>query len=176
MSGLRVALFPGGSSLISRAIRWQTRGRYSHAAILFSDGVLIESREGQGVRRLWPYAAAIYLGAERADLFRLVLPDPPPAAPTPHPVNEPAARAFAEAQLGKSYDLGSVLRFVTRTQESRNGSGKWFCSELAFAILTKAGAPPLARIEPWAVSPEHLSHSPLLEFIATATVVETNLA
>lgn len=164
MSALRVALFPGGSGLISRAIRWQTRGRYSHAAILFSDGVLIEARERFGVRRLWPYAAAVYLGAERAELFRLTV-----------PVQEAPARAFAEAQLGKAYDIGSVLRFITRSQETRTGSGKWFCSELTFATLTKAGAPPLARIEPWAVSPEHLSHSPHLESVGTAPEIPTNL-
>jgi hypothetical protein len=42
------------------------------------------------------------------------------------------ARAFLTAQLGKPHDYTMVARFITRRQESRRTSGKWFCSELTF--------------------------------------------
>jgi len=52
-----------------------------------------------------------------------------------------------------------VIRFITRQQETRKSSNKWFCSELIYASLLKAGIVVLERIEPWEVSPVLLSYS-----------------
>jgi hypothetical protein len=39
-----------GKGVISTLIRWQTRGEYSHAALLMPDGMIVESWQGAGVR------------------------------------------------------------------------------------------------------------------------------
>jgi len=81
------------------------------------------------------------------------------------------ALKFAMAQVGKAYDFTSVLRFISRRQERRTDSGKWFCSELVFAALQKGGVNVLERIQPWAVSPGMLACSPLLLPVGTMKIV-----
>lgn len=134
------------SGLLSWLIKFQTRSEYSHAALLFSDNVLIEATRPK-VRKVVNPAPD-----PKCDWFDLSITD----------AAEAQVRAFSEAQIGKGYDYTMVIRFVTRLQETRRSTGKWFCSELVFAAIQKAGVNLLERIEPWAVSPELLSLSPLL--------------
>lgn len=147
---LRVALHHG-SSLVSRAIRLQTRSAWNHASLVFPSGMLVESLEGQGVTDTRTLDAV--RATERVQTF--VVPG----------LSEPQARAamaFALAQLGKPYDWTMVLRFITRRQEDRKSTGAWFCSELVAAAFRHAGYPLLHRVEPWAVAPGTLALSPLL--------------
>lgn len=155
---LLVALYRG-SGLIGKAIRWQTRSGYAHAALArvedfgpwsgsFGGAALIEAMEGKGVRRL--LAPIDY---HKADWFRVAL----------DAQERAQVWGFAEEQVGKGYDYTMVLRFVSRRQESRKSTGKWFCSELVFAAFASAGVDLLARTEPWEVSPGLLSRSPYLE-------------
>jgi hypothetical protein len=133
----------------SRAIRWQTRGRVNHVSVSFHPGTgcdgFIEATGAGVVFRPVPrpltdlYAAFLVSVAE---------------------AGYQAALAFAHAQHGKRYDWLSLARFVTRQQESRASSGRWFCSELAFVLLRKAGLTPLL-VDPWRVDPERLFQSPL---------------
>ena len=134
------------TGFISWAIKLQTRSEYSHVSLLFSDNVLIEAT--------WPKVRKVENPKPdlKCDWFDLLVTED----------QERTMRCFCEAQIGKPYDLTMVLRFVTRQQESRKSTGKWFCSELAFAAAQKAGINLLERIEPWAVSPELVSLSPLL--------------
>jgi hypothetical protein len=142
-----------GEGFIARAIQWQTRSGYSHASVLLEAAELvIEAREFQGVR-IVPWAEVMASG-ERVDLFRV-------AGLTEE--QEIAVREFLWDQIGKPYDYTMVARFISRRQEERTSSGKWFCSELVFAAFAQAGVKLLERIEPWAVSPGMLSLSPLLE-------------
>lgn len=136
-----------GRGFISRIIRWQTRGPYSHASILLDDGRVLESREFKGVRILDKLSPA---RGESIDIFEITAPLP----------NEAAAIQWALKQVGKKYDYHSIIRFVTRQQQDRTDSGKWFCSEYVFATIAKAGLRLLSRIEPWAVDPNRLSTSP----------------
>jgi uncharacterized protein YycO len=147
---MKVLLFKG-ESIISRLIQWQSRSPFSHAALLFSDGYLVESREFVGVQgfyqsyrdmRGYGECSAFSIKADR--------------------INEPAALEWSVSQLRKRYDYRSVARFITRRQEERNGNGRWFCSEFVFAACQKAGVNLLERIEPWACSPGLLALSPLL--------------
>lgn len=141
---MRILLFKG-KGLISRLIQWQTRGSYSHAAILFDDGVLIEAVEGRGVRKRG------YDPAEGADEFEIV---------NLRLDRMPRLRDFAEKQVGKGYDYLAILRFIDRERMPEND--KWFCSELAFAALKEAGVIALERIDESNVSPHLLSISPFL--------------
>lgn len=151
MTTFRITLHRG-KSVVSRLIRWQTRGDYSHAGIILPDGRFFESREGKGVRSFNGWVAN---EGESVEFYAVQ-------------VNDQQAEeiiSFLEAQLGKGYDWTMVLRFVTREQESRASTGKWFCSELVFAAFQQAGVNLLARTEPWEVSPGLLSRSTLLQRI-----------
>jgi len=140
-----------GQDLLSRAIRWQTRSVYSHAALLRPDGSVIEAWPGEGVReRLIEDWTGI-------DAFTI-------AGCTPQQWN--AANIFARDHLGAHYDWLGVLRFVSRRDDA-DQKLSWFCSELVFASLQHAGITLLERIEPWAVSPGLLANSPLLTRIGS---------
>lgn len=141
---LRVALFTGGDP-IAQLVKWQTRTRYSHAALLLSCGQrVVESYPGPGVR-------IRHLSREdwvKIDLFEV-------EGLTPDLSRQ--ALAFCERERGKPYDWRSVLRFVTRTPARENG--RWFCSELVYAALAHVNIHLLARIEAHNVSPGMLALS-----------------
>lgn len=149
MPQITIALFRG-PGIVSRLIRWQTRSAYSHAAIVMPCGNVIESREGKGVRQLTKLEPT---AKERIDLFTVEV--------TETQLQDIAW--FLNEQLGKKYDWTMVARFVTRRQESRSSSEKWFCSELVFAAFQQAGIDLLRATEPWEVSPGLLARSPLLQ-------------
>jgi uncharacterized protein YycO len=134
-----------GRGLISSLIRWQTRGEYSHAALLMPDGRIIESWQGDGVRIK---TLADWVGVDAYTVVGMT--------------DEQWERAFefARSQLGRGYDYWAIVRFISRDKMPENE--RWFCSELVFAALAHARVAALARIEPWAVSPGLLNLSPLL--------------
>ena len=141
-------LLYSGTSTISRLIRWQTRSQYSHAAAILPDGTLIEAREFEGVLSRYPTISRD-MEAER---FTVEVTD----------AQAEIIERFLKAQVGKRYDYTMVARFVTRRDEARRTSKKWFCSELVFAAFKKAGVALLRDTEPWEVSPGMLARSPLL--------------
>lgn len=162
-----ITAFHRGRGLIAWLIRWQTRSPYSHVSIILPDGTVVESREpeslwgivklmltgkGGGVRRLAGIQHAIKPG-EYADLF------------FPPPMDDSTTAALADwylSQVGKPYDIWMVLRFLSRRQETRASTGKWFCSEFWFAGFLRFGIRLLALTEPWEVSPGGGARSPLL--------------
>jgi len=152
---LAYVLLYRGAGPVAAAIRWQTRGAYAHVALLVPDegelacGYLYEARPDRGVVRRY---TSLYRERERGATVLAV------AAP----LNRDALLAFAARQVGKPYDFTMVCRFVSRQNEARKSSGKWFCSELVFAALAEAGVRLFARTEPWEVSPALLARSPLL--------------
>lgn len=143
---MKIALHKG-SGFISKAIAWQTRSEYTHASVVLRNGQVIESREFEGVRHMSGIDPK-----ENVVLFEVETTD----------AQADKIESFLRDQIGKPYDYGMVARFISRRQASRSESGKWFCSELAFAAFQQAGIDLLKRIEPWAVSPALLSQSPLL--------------
>jgi hypothetical protein len=186
-----VALFRDAPGVVGKLIRWQTRSRYSHAALVFDREfireidptyrlfccgaefnhghalthkfVTIEAREFRGVRLTM---GVVTTPATNVDLFAVE-----PFGATPKAAPETGALPkiwfWAKDELAKDYDYTMVARFVSRRQASRTESDKWFCSELVFAALRKAGIELLRDVEPWAVSPGLLAKSPLLKFQKT---------
>lgn len=147
---LQIALHRG-TGLISRLIQWQQRGEWSHASVVLRSGAMIESREFIGVRQLPKLTAN---KGEFIQVFQVECTDE----------QAEAVEAFLKAQIGKSYDWPMVFGFVSRsTVEGQQSGGKWFCSELAFAAFRAGDIHLLARIDPWEVSPPHLSYSTLLQ-------------
>lgn len=145
--GIPAILLFCGRGAVSRLIRFQTRGEYSHAAILRPDGRIIESWMGDGVRvkrpKDWDCIDAFYV------------PDMTP---------EEGARAisYAQEQMGSKYDWLAVIRFVSRDRLP-DAPTRWFCSELAFAAFSYAGHELFSRTAAYEVSPDLLKRSPLLK-------------
>ena len=150
---MKVVLFKS-KGFFQSLIKWQTRSKYSHAAILTSDGVLIEATTPGGVR-----AIADWKQTPDAEIFKV---EGFGGYWGQRREDENKAIAFLSEQIGKPYDYLMVARFVSRLQESRRTSGKWFCSELVFAAMQKADITLLRDTEPWEVSPGLLARSPLL--------------
>lgn len=142
----KILLFEG-RGFISKLIKFQTRSKWTHAAILMPDGQIVESWQGAGVRvkRLKSYVGVTALGVPRASQqeWEMVI-------------------DYALDKVGAKYDYRSVAQFVTRRKESRSSKDKWFCSELVFASFQHAGINLLKRVEAANVSPGDLALSPML--------------
>ena len=142
---MHLVLYPG-RGIIGALIRWQTRGRYGHAATCY-DGTIYESQYPNGVKcRVFDPAKDKACGVAwyRVDC------------------DEDKAHRFARRQIGKRYDYGSVLRFITRRQATQESRGRWFCSEYAFAQVQKGGVSLFAETEPWEVSPSMMARSVMM--------------
>lgn len=143
----RILLFKG-KGVISRLIRWQTNGQYSHAALQLPDGKIIEAWHKPAEVRVrpplkdWSNVDAFDVEGMTAKQWTL-------------------AAQWAQMQIGKKYDFSGVFRFVTRWRKEQDD--KWFCSELVFAALKYAGVNLLERVQASQVSPTVLSFSPLLK-------------
>lgn len=145
---LQIALHRG-SGIVSRLIRWQQRGEWSHASVILRSGAVIESREFIGVRQLPKLTAA---KGEFIQVFNVECTDE----------QADAIEAFLTKQIGKRYDYPMVFGFVSRsTTEGHESGGKWFCSEVVFAAFLAGGIRLLERIEAFQVSPPILSYSPI---------------
>lgn len=134
-----------GRGLISAAIRWQTRSRYSHAALRLRDGRIVEAWQGSGVR------ITSLDGPAGVDAYRV---------PCMGARQWDDAIAYACRLVGRGYDYWSIVRFVSRRHMPADD--RWFCSELVFCALAAAGVRLLERVEASAVSPALLAVSPLL--------------
>lgn len=136
-----------GNDLLAKAIKWQTRSEYCHAAVATQDRIYEATGKKNVVRRRMIKREDY----EQGDWFAIEVPD------------YEKMEAFLEAQLGKKYDYTMIARFLSRRQATRRSKNRWFCSELVFAALLRGGARLFERIEPWQVSPGMLSYSTKLE-------------
>ncbi len=149
---MKIALF-NSNSFIGRCIKWQSRGKFSHAAIISNFGEIYESREFVGVRKMPTLHAALGGAHDRVELFNVDL----------TPQQTVSVIRFCESHLGKPYDYLSVLRFITRHKEDRASRAKWFCSEFVFDAFKSAGVELFRDTHGWEVSPDLLRRSPLVK-------------
>jgi uncharacterized protein YycO len=142
---LQVLLFRG-TGAFSRLIEWQTRGPYSHAALLLPDGRQIEAwSDGVDIRPHFEDHGS------RVDRFTV--------AATKQQVVKVAN--FARGEVGCAYDWYADFCFVTRMRPPRSDKA-WFCSELVYASLEAGGINLFRGTEAYEVSPSMLARSPLL--------------
>ena len=114
-----------GKSLISKAIRFQTRSKYSHIAVMLDDGSVIEAWHKGGVRKS-PSPSTLHSPGTKVDVFRIDA-----------KFDKDTANRFLHEQVGKKYDFKSVARFLSRRKTRHNN--KYFCSELAEFALAFGG-------------------------------------
>lgn len=145
-----------GISWISKAIRWQTRSKYSHIAIEFDDGSVIEAWHIGGVRRNDTFRT-VHSPKTEVDVFEIV-----------GRYDEKKVLDFLKMQIGHKYDFRSIVRFITR--KSSSVSPNWFCSELANEAFKEGGLALLARISSSHLSPRDIAISPALRLVETKIV------
>lgn len=142
--------FHQGNGFISRAIRFQTRGTYSHVSIVLPSGVVIEAREFKGVQSLSKLTPAA--GDNFVDVFDINRDLP----------NVQNGIEWLWRQVGKKYDYASVLRFLSRRQADKENAGNWFCSDIGFAFVQQCGLDLLRDTEPCETHPVMLSKTPFI--------------
>jgi len=145
-----------GTGLVGSLIKWQTRGKYSHASLMLSCHELFESREFKGVR-----IADIY-EKERIDFFHV----------RANVYQQSLVLSFLEGLTKAKYDYRQVFRFITRMREADGTQGKYFCSELVFDALHKAGIDLFINTEGWEVSPHLISRSPILKRVQYEEILQ----
>jgi uncharacterized protein YycO len=133
--------------LVSRLIRWQTRGPYSHASLILPNGCQIEAwSDGVKLRQQFEAHDSV------VDRFTVAATDDQVAR----------MQDFAVGELGCAYDWVGDACFVTRTTPPGSSATRWFCSELVFATLAAGGVELFRATAAYEVSPSMLGRSPLL--------------
>ena len=133
------AMFCRSNTVGSWLIRTLTWSRWSHVAIVFDDDTVIEA--------LWPRVRKTTLAVAMRDYSEVML------VPFDVP-DEAAARAAAEAQVGKPYDLRALLSFLTH--RNWEDEGKWFCSELFTWVAAQGKLLLFRKDSSYRISPGHL--------------------
>lgn len=130
--------------------RWTTRSDWSHVDCLFDDETVIGATK-EGVQKM--YLSERLAGPRKVRAYRIDIINLP---------NEPAAREFANDQVGCGYDWGAMIgMFLPAKHLDLQDTNRWFCSELVAATIN-AGGVKIARYSSWRLSPGYLDCSPLL--------------
>ena len=127
---MKVALYKGKrggfAGAFDAAVRWWTRGAYSHVELVFSDGMAASSSTRDGGVRF----KRIDFKPDHWDFVEV-------------DGDEEYARAFIAERVGQGYDYFGLFGFVWRPH---SGSALlWFCSEIVLGAL-KFG-------DPWQFNP-----------------------
>ena len=134
-----------GTTFFSKAIRWITRGEYTHNSLVFINGrhcVELEAIEGKGVIKHYPNSP------ETHDFDEYT-------APLDWEQSE-SAYLLPNELLGSGYDKLGIIGFLIHKKV--HNPFKYFCSEYVAYILWKAGYP-LSRREPYRDTPASVCES-----------------
>lgn len=167
MAYITFALYRG-TSWVSRIIKG--RGKYSHIEGVLKDGSCVGAWHIDGVTHKdeeWKYYESnlLYSLSKNhkpgtvVDLFQIKC--------TKEQADEFEKLLLAE--IGKKYDFWSIFCFIVRTPVGENG--KWFCSELIFAILIQLGIWIQVGIKASEVTPNIIGISPVKIFVKQITTV-----
>lgn len=139
-----------GRSPASLAIRWFTRGPYSHASF-YDDASGFEYEAWLNGVTKTPGIGMHHLPQTVVDVFDITL----------SPDANRRLITCLESFLGRRYDPIGLVKFVTRTRQP-DYSRALFCSEYIAAAFQLSGTPLLLRASPFVIHPTMLSYSPLL--------------
>lgn len=154
---IRVAQYKG-TSLVSRAIKFVTWGKYSHTAIMLDNDYIIEAWQGSNCVRVIGSLSEGHKPGTPVDIYSVRMGSD----------QERKFREFVEGQVGKKYDFWGIAGFLRRKDLQRGES--WFCSELFAAGCEHAGVTLLNNVRPAQVSPSMVTRSPI------TTLVERRIA
>jgi len=116
-------IFARKHALGSYIIRLFTFSSWSHVAVVFSDNKVFDVTLAKGVRFS---NLEDFLGEYTdVDIYSVDIPD------------EAAARAFAEEQVGKKYDLSAIFGLIFQREWQEDD--RWFCSEVTESVLASGG-------------------------------------
>ena len=153
MSSIKILQFQG-VSLISRLIRFQTRSKYSHTALLTSNDTVIEAWHKGGVQEV-ESPSTLHTAGTVVDVFDFTW-----------KVDAEAIEEFARKQIGCRYDFLAILRFLSRRSYAEND--RWFCSELIASACERAGSS-LVNLPASQVSPRDIAASVKLKYVGSIT-------
>ncbi len=147
---MKYALFNDKKSVISKLIRlfsWASDSGFSHAAFVFDDGVVYESKEFIGVRKI----AGIHLTMEKGESYTLF-----EVNTTPH--QDRLLREWLDMIIEAKwrYDYWGILGFIFHWKERKQN--QVFCSALVKLGLEKVGVDLFPGLPHWKVCPELLAH------------------
>lgn len=143
------------NNFISRLIKFRTWGPKSHTAFRLNDDDVIEAWHTPlptGAVRATPLIERLsYLDeGEYIDFFDII-----------EDFDEYIAETFIRDQIGKPYDYSAIYNFISRKEY--NNHDRWFCSELVFATIARAGLL-LLNAPMHKVSPSLIEWSPFLKW------------
>ncbi len=141
-----------GKSLISKAIRFQTRSPHSHTAVQMDDGRVAEAWHVGGFQ-INPNPWTVHSAGTDIDVYGIYA----------HYSHDWVERWLLE-QEGKGYDFRAILRFLTRRDHPDNK--KLFCSEAAI-LAFRAGGLELLSGPAGHISPRDVALSPHLRYEET---------
>jgi hypothetical protein len=158
---MRFGLVRGRSPVVSDGIRWETRSVYSHANIIFDEAVFEAEASG--------FVQVPSLGVNNSGCQVDLLGYKEPLSPA----EEAIAWQACQGMVGELYDYEMIKGFLTRANyKPASSQRRLFCSEAVFLVSIALGPARLLleRIEPWAVPPEGIAISPLLQWEQTVLV------
>lgn len=148
-------LFFRGKSFVSRGIKFMTWGEYSHVGVLTDEGTIIEAWHKGGVLEN-NLGNLPHTPGTMVDVFDVTI-----------PINMRKFINGLREEVGKGYDFSGIWGFIGRNKSEN--PDKWFCSELVFAKLARAGCLAL-KCPARKVDPTLLSYSPHLRFVETMQI------
>jgi uncharacterized protein YycO len=136
-------LFASSRTPISWAIRFITWSKFSHTALLTTDGTVIEAR--------FPKVREVSLDEFLRDNGTVVAVDVPCHMPG-------EATKWARSQVGHAYDWSALFGFVFHRNWAH--TGEWWCSELV-AMAREKGLSPWFRNDAInRITPQHIWQMP----------------
>jgi hypothetical protein len=121
---MQIAFYKAPGKFIDRAIRWWTKGKYSHCELVFSNGDWFSADAWQNKVRF----ERVRPNPEHWDIVDLAV----------TLKEELLIRAWCDSQEGKGYDyIGVVLTQVLSLDIE--DPKRYFCSELCVAALQRIG-------------------------------------
>jgi hypothetical protein len=139
---MRIVLYEG-IGRVSRAIRWITSSRFSHAAFLLDDDSVIEA---------WVPCVRHVSSLSEQHTPGTTVQIMEFAEPLSADENR-ALQYLAFGDLGIPYDFFGCVHFLTRQKEDKWDAGKIFCSRQVYSRTEKIGRPLLARTLDYQVAP-----------------------
>ena len=143
---IKVAQYKG-KSWTSKIIKFVSRGKYSHTAIMLEDDYIVEAWQGSNSVRVVRSLSSGHTPGTEVDIYSIDL----------GVKQEERFRKFVEEQIGKPYDFWGIHGFFWRRDTQRSQS--WFCSELFAAACEEAGKALYNDTRPSQVSPSMVARS-----------------